>query len=263
MSKFIFDESNQRFDIEDALTINKGRWSDGNPNEEDRIGYFVTSANDVNEVAIADNTDYICGVTVRNDAFLGVGASYADCVVQTLGLCKVRFEEGTTFNVGDKVMPNENGIATKSITGLGYRVVGIEDDRLSIIIAPNNDMIHRVKVDIERINQTLKPDGSLSYDASVPTNIKTNGTLKFYRFGNVVSLTFIGNDYNEDFPVKTWSTLCTLPYHLRPRTEVSFMAIRPSSSEVKFKISTNGEVKMYRYSSTTMRDLEQTFTYVM
>lgn len=263
MSKFIYDEAHQKLDIEDALTINKARWADGNPNEEDRVGYFVTSANDGTDVAIADNTDYISGVTVRNDAFLGAGASYEDCVVQTLGVCKVRFNPNETLNVGDKVMPNVDGVAVRSISDFGYRVVGIEDDRLSIIIAPNNDMIHRVKVDIERINDMLKPQGSFLYKASVPTTIKTNGTLNFYRFGNVVSLTFIGDDYNEDFPVKTWQTLCTLPYHLRPRTQVAFMAVRPSSSTVKFMISTNGEVSMYRYDSTTMRNLGQTFTYVM
>ena len=151
MSKFIYDEAHQRLDIENALTINKARWTDGNSSGEDRIGYFVTSANDANEVAIAKADDYVCGVTVKNDAFLGVGATSEDCVVQVLGLCKVRFDSKVIFNVGDKVMPNANGVAVKSTNNLGYRVVEVGDDRLSILISPNNDMISRIKDDVDAI----------------------------------------------------------------------------------------------------------------
>lgn len=147
IGKFIYDENKQRINIEDALTITKGRWADGNELNEDRIGYFVTSDNENNEIEIATAASYICGVTIKDDTFLHPNlddASY--CVVQSLGLCQVR-DDGT-LSPGDKCMPSDEGIAVRSSNNLGYRVVSRVDDNLvKIIVAPNNDMIQRIKED--------------------------------------------------------------------------------------------------------------------
>lgn len=147
LSKYIYDEFKQKFDIEDALTITKGKWADNNEDNEDRIGYFVTLDNVSNEVEIANSDSYICGVTIQNDTFL-----YPDvddpkyCVVQSLGLCAVR-DDGT-LQAGEKCMPSDTGIAVRSSNSLGYRVVGrIDEERVGIIMIPNSDMIQRIKDD--------------------------------------------------------------------------------------------------------------------
>lgn len=145
MSKFIFDENHSRFDIGEALTITKGVWSDGNPRKQNRIGLFVTSGNDENEVEIASEGSYICGVTVRNDPFLGLDADDPKyCVVQSLGLCVVK-DDGT-LQKGDKCMPSNGGIAIVSLNELGFRVVErVDANHVKIIVSPNNDMIQRIK----------------------------------------------------------------------------------------------------------------------
>lgn len=151
MSKYVFSNSHEKFDIENALTITKGIWEDGNPNGKNRLGYFVTSGNDKNEVSIANKDNYICGVTIQNDEFLGLDVNDKKyCVVQSLGICKVRFSG--TLVVGDKCMPNDEGKAIKSSNNLGYRVVGIDGEFVEIIMSPNNDMVQRIKEDVDDVN---------------------------------------------------------------------------------------------------------------
>lgn len=178
MSKYIYDEYKQKFDIEDALTIVKGKWADGNINNEDRIGYFVTSDNDKNEVEIANADSYICGVTIQNETFLYPDSddpSY--CIVQSLGLCMVK-DDGT-LAPGDKCMPNDLGIAVRSSNNLGYRVVNrIDDNHIQIIVAPNNDMVQRIK-EINSITTATLVAGQKQITL-LNSRITTTSILSFY-----------------------------------------------------------------------------------
>lgn len=163
IGKFIYDENKQRLNIEDALTITKGKWADGNELNEDRVGYFVTSDNENNEIEIATATSYICGVTIKDDTFL-----YPDlddpsyCVVQSLGLCTVK-DDGS-LSPGDKCMPSDKGIAVRSSNNLGYRVVSrVDDNLIKIIVAPNNDMVQRIKGEVVTINATQTISGDKTF----------------------------------------------------------------------------------------------------
>ena len=117
-----------------------GEWSDGNPNNEDRTGRFVTSSNNSNKIELANADSYIAGVS---EAYEG---STKKVKVNPIGLSTV--QDDGTLSVGDKCMPSTNGIAKKSNNNLGYRVVArIDDTHVQIIASPNNDMIQRIKND--------------------------------------------------------------------------------------------------------------------
>ena len=171
MAKFIYDEAHQIFDIEDALTISKGIWSDNNVLGKDRVGLFVTSAGDGNKVSVAGTDSYICGVTVENDTFLGADKNDVKyCVVQSMGVCTVK-DDGTLV-AGEKCMPTAGGTAVKSSNDLGYRVVGrVDSTHVQIIISPNNDMIQRIKNDVSKIHKvhvvTSAPPNSLGENGDI------------------------------------------------------------------------------------------------
>lgn len=126
-----------------------GEWSDGNPNNEDRTGRFVTSSNNSNKIELANADSYIAGVS---EAYEG---STKKVKVNPIGLTTVL--DNGALSVGDKCMPSTNGIAVKSSNNLGYRVVArIDTKHVQIIASPNNDMIQRIKVDVTNFgNQNL------------------------------------------------------------------------------------------------------------
>lgn len=145
MAKYVIGENKEVFDIEDALTITKGEWADENPDGQNRLYRFVTANSDWNKVTLANANSYICGVTVKNDSFLGSDQHDTKyCVVQSLGICQV--EDDGTLIVGNKCMPSNDGKAVKSSNNLGYRVIGrVDDTHVQIIMSPNNDMVQRIK----------------------------------------------------------------------------------------------------------------------
>ncbi len=176
--KYIYDELEQKFDIEDALTITKGVWADENIDGDDRVGLFVTLDNENNEIDIANADSYICGVTVKNDTFLYPHAADPKyCVVQSLGL--VMIKDDGTLEAGDKCMPAAGGIATKSSNNLGYRVVGrVDDTHIQIIVVPNNDMVQRIK-EINSITTATLATGQTQITL-LNSRITTTSILSFY-----------------------------------------------------------------------------------
>lgn len=130
-----------------------GEWSDGNPKNEDRTGRFVTSSNSSNKIELANADSYVAGVA---EAYEG---NPQKAKVNPIGLTTV--QDNGKLSIGDKCMPSTNGIAVKSSNNLGYRVVArIDNTHVQIIASPNNDMVQRIKVDM---------DGKLD-GASVITN---------------------------------------------------------------------------------------------
>lgn len=168
MSKYVFGENKEAFDIEDALTITKGIWSEGNRNNENRLHRFVTPSNEGYEVEIADSNSIVCGVTISNDSFLGSDKTNPRyCVIQSLGVCIVE-DDGTVSN-GDRCMPNDEGKATKVTGGLGYRVVDrIDENHVQILMSPHNDMIHRLYKTMVRFIKVVPYKYSLG-------NVSANG----------------------------------------------------------------------------------------
>ena len=117
-------------------------WADGHALGENGVGYFVSLNRDCRTISICSGDD-IFGVVVDGAAFVGgqdgVTLDYVNGAVDTHGVARgahyglvattgavhVRCE----LNVaeGDYVVSNAKGVATKSSSGRGYKVVALHD----------------------------------------------------------------------------------------------------------------------------------------
>lgn len=141
-------------------------WGDGNPNNEDRTGYFVCADVPVNGIVMkkATSTDDVKGVTILAPAFAG---NYSKdkldgngnllpkySYVAIIGFVPVR--DNGTCTVGGRCMPDDNGCAVPSSNSMGYQVVNrIDDNRVLIIIEPNGDMVQRIKTKVVELQKDI------------------------------------------------------------------------------------------------------------
>ena len=142
-------------------------WADGNPNNEDRTGYFVCANVPVNGIVMkkATSTDDVKGVSILAPAFAG---NYSKDKVDSngnllpkysyvaiIGFVPVR--DNGTCEVGGRCMPDDNGCAIPSSNSMGYQVINrIDDNRVLIIIEPNGDMVQRVKTKINALQENVE-----------------------------------------------------------------------------------------------------------
>lgn len=120
-------DKKHRHSVEDVSKLYNElyKWADGNPDGEDRLGYFVT-LNGTKIVKLSTTDDYILGVTTA----LKSGA-YMSAYVQTHGKCIV-LDDGTCM-VNGYCMPTTGGVATKATTG--YRVIErVNNHHIRVII---------------------------------------------------------------------------------------------------------------------------------
>lgn len=137
-------------------------WADGNPNNEDRTGYFVCANVPVDGIVMkkATSIDDVKGVSIQAPAFAG---NYTQDKLDSEGnlLPKYSFVAIIGFvpvidngacTVGGRCMPDDNGCAVPSSNSMGYQVVNrIDENRVLIIIEPNGDMVQRVKIKINEL----------------------------------------------------------------------------------------------------------------
>lgn len=96
-------------------------WEDGNPNDENRQGLFVTLNGDKVKIA-SSNDDYILGVALGGDRIR--------TAVACSGMAVVRDDK--TCEVGGYCLPDDNGYASRASSG--YRVLKrISDDQVMIL----------------------------------------------------------------------------------------------------------------------------------
>lgn len=138
------------------------QWKDGNPEGEDRSGYFVAIVPGSDEIEICDSTHDVYGISVHNSGFIGNqddlyykgndllnnnanDPSYA--VVGIVGAMRVR-TDGTARN-GDYVVPNAYGEATLSENDYGYKVLSQGSypsyNYVTIAITPQSDALSRLQ----------------------------------------------------------------------------------------------------------------------
>ena len=141
-------------------------WGDGNPDNEDRTGYFVCADVPVDGIVMkkATSTDDVKGVTIKNPAFAG---NYTKDKLDANGNLLPKYSyvaiigfvpviDNGTCEVGGRCMPDDNGCAIPSSNSMGYQVVNrIDENRVLIIIEPNGDMVQRVKTKITAIQEEL------------------------------------------------------------------------------------------------------------
>ena len=147
-----------------------GEWLDGNPDAEDRIGYFVCIDNNTPGTTMrkATSSDDVRGVTVASPAFAG-GCS-SDKYTQTessdleadpdadsrsgllpqydyvavMGIVPV-IDDGTCVKNG-RCMPNDSGIAAPVSGDYGYQVMDrIDDTHVLVAVEPGADFQYKVK----------------------------------------------------------------------------------------------------------------------
>jgi hypothetical protein len=188
------------------------QWKDKNITSENRIGYFVSLINDVNDGNVYINIcntqiEDVYGVTVINSGFCGY--QYGDYNVLNeqsnkansnepfekvclLGTVMVRFggtqQDFDELKSGDYVIPNNKGCAVKSENKIGFKVVmkeaagvGIDGwNKVMIALVPQNDNVARVMKEIEDTNKDL---GDISIqlgdlNEKVDTNISISGDFE-------------------------------------------------------------------------------------
>ena len=143
-------------------------WWDGNPDNEDRTGYFVCANVPLDGIVMkkATSLDDVKGVSILAPAFAGnytkdkldsegnLLPKYS--YVAIIGFVPVIDNGACTVDgkLCERCMPDDNGCAIPSSNSMGYQVVNrIDDNRVLIIIEPNGDMVQRVKTKINQLQE--------------------------------------------------------------------------------------------------------------
>ncbi len=189
-------------------------WWDGNPNNEDRTGFFVCANVPLNGIVMkkAKSTDDVKGVTISAPAFAGnytkdkldgngnLLPKYS--YVAIIGFVPVR--DNGTCTVGGRCMPDDNGCAVPSSNSMGYQVVNrIDENRVLIIIEPNGDMVQRIKTKVQSKIGFWQPNTEYKVGDVVIENFG-NGYMGYPRTGvlrcveNHTSSDYFSQDYLGD-----------------------------------------------------------------
>ena len=135
-------------------------WDDGNSQQENRVGRFVSLCGDKITICKGNN---IFGVTVDDAGFIGGQAEVCRDVSYGLvarnGAVAVRYESG--IQEGDYVIPDDDGRAKKADNNYGYKVIAIQNINgmeyaiinLQVEINKIRDLINDVDALDERVGE--------------------------------------------------------------------------------------------------------------
>lgn len=144
-----------------------GEWADGNPDGENRLGYFIAIAevgDNTTKIRKATSEDDVRGVTVYNPAFSGNAAAskYGKDgellkqynYVGIMGIIPV-IDKGRC-TVQGRCMPADDGTAIPSTNNMGYAVLErVDATHVLIAVEPGADMAQRIKTDVEALEAAL------------------------------------------------------------------------------------------------------------
>lgn len=141
-------------------------WSDGNPNGEDRVGYFVTADMERSAAMVkkADAESAVRGVSMAAPGFASNGGinRYDDnsnlishyCYVGLLGFAPV-IDNGTCA-VNGRCNPSADGTAVPDTSGSGFLVVErVDDTHVLILLEPSGAAQRYVDDKLAESNQKL------------------------------------------------------------------------------------------------------------
>ena len=141
-----------------------GEWSDGNVNNEDRIGYFVSIDLDNSGIKIikATSTTDVRGVTMARPGFAAnAGKDKFDkdgnLLKQYDYIAFVGFVPVIDYGrctVNGRCVSADDGTAIPSPNSMGYQIIErIDANHVLILIDPQSDMLVRIKQDIDSLDQ--------------------------------------------------------------------------------------------------------------
>lgn len=196
-------------------------WHDGNPDDENRVGYFVSLAKGTDH--IQKGGDDIFGVTVSTAGFIG-GQNEPTCdntygLVAIVGSVKVRRESDVV--AGDYIIPNLSGYAKRitinrqqaienidktiaeidsQLESIGNRIQALKDkdsltsteEELLQVLENNQTVLTEKRVELVR----QKEETSKVYGYPVTSIEDDNGTL--YATINLVPQISVLNDFQKD-----------------------------------------------------------------
>lgn len=150
-------------------------WEDGNPEQEDRSGFFVTTCVKEGTICIKKCfeqpgcNDDLFGVTVESAAFVGgqeyitsedgikIGRDYRYSLVVPTGVVSVRCEDGV--KAGDYVSMNVDGVAKTVYESFGYKVIEIKQigdvTFATIILSTQGDKLSDIYTRMVDTNQRI------------------------------------------------------------------------------------------------------------
>lgn len=171
-----------------------GEWADGNPDGENRLGYFVSIAevgDNTIKIRKATSEDDVRGVSVYNPAFSGNASKDkygADGellpqynYIGVMGI--VQTIDNGRCTVGGRCMPDDDGTAIPSTNNMGYAVLERVDSRhVLIAVEPGADMIQRVKTAVKKIEEQIEEGGgggSGENGATFTPSVSSEGVLSW------------------------------------------------------------------------------------
>lgn len=156
------------------------KWNDA---AYDEYGYFVSIVPDTSEIKICGGTD-IFGVSVDGAGFIGgQDATPRDNtygLIATSGLVDVRCE--SEVEVGNYVVSNAYGCATKSKSDYGYRVLALENKNgvlyAVISLGVQADRVNALGVEVEVLDSRVTANEENIVSATNLANIAHNKSLE-------------------------------------------------------------------------------------
>lgn len=158
-----------------------GEWADGNPEKEDRLGYFV-SVDENSKIIKANSGSKVWGVSINKpaistditeDKFEGNDLKPRYAHIGWYGYIPV-IDDGACV-VGERCIPSDDGIAIPSTNNFGYQVISrINENHIVVLVEPQGDELQKTNVDI------IKNADEILFlrDFTTPTSGKTEFTTK-------------------------------------------------------------------------------------
>ena len=239
-----------------------GEWVDGNPNDEDRIGYFVAIDENTSGKTMvkATSTSDVRGVTVSAPAFSGncssdkyetetttvtdpdTGEEIKTTItshnlkkqydyVAVMGMVSV-IDNGTC-TINGRCMPTDDGTAVPSPNNMGYQVIDrIDSTHILIAVEPSADMLVRIKEDVGELQTSaVTSTDEIEGVEEVGTVYATKGelALKADKTSIPTSTSQLTNDsgYMKSSDLSDWAKAST-----KPTYTASEVGALPSSTVV-------------------------------
>lgn len=195
---------------ENADFAEVGEWSDGNPNNEDRIGYFVSVDNSEpgKTMVKATSSSDVHGVTMLHPGFSGNAS--ADKYDSEGNLLKqydyvgfagfVPVIDNGTCTVNGRCMPSDDGTAIPSPNNMGYQVIErIDDTHVLILVEPQADMMVRIKEDVTANKKSISELNDKKITKFYASNLG-NTTLNDSDNGKITDMIIFGKTIQDGTP---------------------------------------------------------------